>query len=157
MGMSLRYESRHAVSAATRIKIEADVAGIERDWWCEDLSFFSDEIDRLVGSTKLRLHSYSTSEPPGYVEVDGDESSFMAGWDALFIISCLCRWSKQSQITWDLTYGGEPAGTIQNGDVHDAVRNFVAYFDRHTPLKLHDAKAAQYAIEISAKYASRNE
>jgi len=78
------------------------------------MDFYENDAGHLVGVTKLFLIGYDNAEGD-YREVDGDDDSLMAWRDAVFITDQLQRWSKEFDLTWDLSIAGEAIGQIRSG------------------------------------------
>ena len=125
---TLSYRSVRPVDAAVGDQLTRQAAEItqQHDWWSGPLTFSPAKPDgHLEGQTELTLASYETSEGER-IEVAEDDDAFMSWMDLCVIVDWLCERSEEHQLDWDLTYAGEPAGDIRQGDEDEDLAVFVA-------------------------------
>lgn len=124
MSVSLTYATTEKIADEIARRIQSEARQLQHDWWAEDLSFFDDPEGegRLYGEMKLFLIGYAPSQ--GYHEVDPEEDSLMAWRDASFIGEQLAKWSAVHGIEWELSCEGEVIGTVKNGVLDEAAKEF---------------------------------
>lgn len=114
MSTSLSYETASQVGDKLRdqIRTHVEAAASGYEWWCESICFFDhpDKRQHLTGDTKLFL-----------LLDDPAIDSFMAHADAMKIAECLASASREFGVSWNLSLGGAPVGTISNGTLEDDV------------------------------------
>ena len=154
MGVTLTYQPIEAPTpeSSSQIFNEAQKVAEEREWWCEPLWFLSPE--GLEGATKIFLPGYSTNDG-GYIEVDAEEDSLMAAYDAQFILEALSGWSKRFSVTWLIGIDGEEIGTVSMDGPDPMLIGIVAAVATNGASdEMPDFDESQVQ-EIRKKYASR--
>jgi hypothetical protein len=114
MGMGLHYTTLAAVEPAVRHAIERDAERANRrQTWvlCEPIGFFPQDQDpngKLSGFSKLNL--FPTAE-----ELAAAGSAGRNANDVRFLVTQLCRWSREYGLDWRLCFESELLGTITDG------------------------------------------
>ncbi|HYC59279.1 MAG TPA: hypothetical protein VEK79_06895 [Thermoanaerobaculia bacterium] len=156
MGVALTYVPITAVPVeiARRIVAEAHQLGTSREWWCEALHF-TDETS-LEGSTKIFLPGYSI-EGGGYREVDVEDDSLMAAFDASFILDTLASWSRQFDISWSIGADGGEIGEVSSEGPDPELLGMVAAVATNGEFGELPSFDTKRIADIQKKYADRLE